>query len=188
MSGFVKYDGDKAPLFELSTYYEDTLEAEARVLAYGAARYGRDNWHQAGVEEAIERYSAAAMRHLLALMNGKWRDEDTGETHAAHLRCCAGFLHYFSSVQDDLQEQELLKELASLDWEEPTTTVHPPLAGRVAGQVNTDAYDEYYQYNGDEIITHCYECLEPIKRNQLYMQEDGADFCCTTCQKEWNEG
>jgi hypothetical protein len=196
--GFVKHDEGKAPLFELSTYKEGTLEGEARVLAYGAAKYGRDNWHQAEREEAIERYAAAAMRHLLAILRGQWHDEETGQTHAAHLRCCAGFLDYFTECQAAV---EYIKVVESLDWEtapletgkfitvdDTGTMIHPPLEGRVAGQANADLYNEYYQYNGDETITHCYECLEPIKRNQLYMSEDGADFCCTTCQNEWNDG
>jgi hypothetical protein len=186
--GFVKHDEFKAPLFELSTYTEGTLEAEARVLGYGATKYGRDNWHRAGMEEAIERYSAAAMRHLLAILNGKWHDDETGETHAAHLRCCAGFLHHFTDWASDVEDEEMAEWFDSITRDAAESVINTPLSGRVAGQVDTPVYNEYYQYNGDETITHCYECLEPIKRDQLYMSEDGADFCCTTCQKEWNEG
>ena len=64
----------------------DALEPVVRVLAYGAQKYGeRDNWRK--VDGAYARYRAAAMRHLVADMNGEERDPETGEDPLAHAVC-----------------------------------------------------------------------------------------------------
>ena len=61
-----------------------------RVLAYGAQRYGADNWRE--VPHARKRYFAAAMRHLIAWWLGEKADRDTGISHLAHVGCCVLFL------------------------------------------------------------------------------------------------
>ena len=86
MSRGIKHDAGKPPLELIS---RDALEAEARVLAFGAAKYGVDNW-RGGM--AWRRIGGAAMRHLVAWLDGEDNDPETGESHLAHLRCCTGFL------------------------------------------------------------------------------------------------
>lgn len=73
------------------------LEAIANVLEFGAFRggkdgtgYGEDNW--AGVPEARRRYYAAAERHLLAWLQGRTADPESGLGDPAHAGCCAAFL------------------------------------------------------------------------------------------------
>lgn len=83
-----KHDAGK-PRWDL--YLWDAAEAEVRVLMHGASKYGSDdNWRL--VPDARRRYFAAALRHLLAWWGGEEKDAETGESHLAHLRCCAGFL------------------------------------------------------------------------------------------------
>lgn len=61
-----------------------------RVLGFGARRYGPENWRK--VENRRDRYSAAALRHLVAWKLGEKKDPETGESHLAHTMCCVAFL------------------------------------------------------------------------------------------------
>lgn len=86
--GGVKDDSQKSrpDLFNF-----DHLEDVAKVLEFGATKYGPNNWKL--VEP--ERYRAAIMRHLIAYMKGEKLDPDTGLSHLAHATCSAMFLAHF---------------------------------------------------------------------------------------------
>lgn len=73
----LKYDQGKVDLTILPW---SSLAECARVLEYGASKYGRSNWR--GVRPA-HRYLAAAMRHLAAHIEGEEIDE-SGHSHIAH--------------------------------------------------------------------------------------------------------
>lgn len=87
-----KFDGEK-PDWSLLPSIERTLEPVIRVLEFGAGLYSRDNWQH--VAEPRRRYRNAAMRHLSAMHDGHWLDEDSGLPHAAHAICCLMFLLWF---------------------------------------------------------------------------------------------
>lgn len=80
-----KFDSGK-PDYTLLPF--EALEDVVKVLGFGAVKYGRDNWQK--VER--QRYVAAAFRHLVSIAKGEEFDEESGQTHAAHLACCALFL------------------------------------------------------------------------------------------------
>lgn len=61
----------------------------ARVLTFGAKKYGPDNWRH--VPGAHQRYHAAARRHINSLSRGETHDPETGLHHAAHAVCCLMF-------------------------------------------------------------------------------------------------
>jgi hypothetical protein len=82
----IKNDAGKPPITLIA---RTALEAEARVMAFGAKKYARDNW-RAGL--AWSRLLDAAMRHIMAIADGEDVDPETGEFHAAHARCCMAFL------------------------------------------------------------------------------------------------
>lgn len=82
----VKYDGEKPQMYLLPPLA--TLEV-GKVLTYGATKYSPDNWRR--VPELQERYSSAALRHLLASMSGEDNDEETDLDHLAHAICCLMF-------------------------------------------------------------------------------------------------
>ena len=63
----------------------NALLAVAKVLTFGAEKYGRDNWRQ--VENAETRYMDAALRHLNAYQRGEVVDPESGESHLAHAVC-----------------------------------------------------------------------------------------------------
>lgn len=82
-----KDDSEKARLDLLPVR---ALELVARVLGFGARKYGVDNWRL--VEDARRRYYAAALRHMFAWWAGEQLDPDTGVSHLAHAACCVLFL------------------------------------------------------------------------------------------------
>lgn len=59
----------------------------ARVLTFGAAKYGPNNWQN--VKPFADRYYAALLRHLFA---SEHVDPESGLSHLAHAACCALFL------------------------------------------------------------------------------------------------
>jgi hypothetical protein len=67
----------------------EALDALARVLTLGAAKYTDRNW-EAGM--AWGRPFAACMRHLWAWWGGESRDPESGLSHLAHALCCVAFL------------------------------------------------------------------------------------------------
>lgn len=60
------------------------------VLTYGAAKYKPFNWLM--VNDANDRYFAAALRHLTAWRGGETIDPESGQRHLAHAACCVIFL------------------------------------------------------------------------------------------------
>lgn len=89
----VKFDLGKPPLGLIS---RRALEEEALVMAYGAGKYGRDNWRQ-GMD--FSRLVDAALRHLYAFADGEDKDKETGLSHLAHVRCCMAFLLEYEGVK-----------------------------------------------------------------------------------------
>lgn len=86
VKGGVKHDGDKPALALLP--FRATEEV-AKVLAFGAKKYGTYNY-KAGF--AYTRLISAALRHVFAFARGHDKDEETGLSHLAHAACCVLFL------------------------------------------------------------------------------------------------
>ena len=97
-----KYDGDKAPITMIP---RSAIEAEAMVMKFGAAKYGRDNWRK-GMDHT--RLLDAAMRHILAVADGEDLDPESGLPHEAHARCCLAMLIEYKEKglgNDDRKEE-----------------------------------------------------------------------------------
>lgn len=58
------------------------MEALADIFTFGAEKYGPNTWPN--VPDAIERYYAAALRHLVAWRKGTKTDPESGRPHLAH--------------------------------------------------------------------------------------------------------
>ena len=82
----LKFDSAKPEMYLLPPLA--TLEV-GKVLTYGAQKYDAHNWRK--LENLQDRYTSAAMRHLLAHMAGEKVDEETGLSHLAHAMCCLMF-------------------------------------------------------------------------------------------------
>lgn len=99
MSGGTKYDGDK-PLIALIP--PRALEAEGRVWTFGMKKYAAFNWTKGIV---YSRIVSAILRHTLEIMKGNYIDPETGEYHAAAIRCNAGMLiEFMETGRTDLDD------------------------------------------------------------------------------------
>ena len=69
------------------------IEGIGEVLTFGANKYEPNNWQN--VEDAENRYYAAALRHLLAWRKGEKTDPESGLSHLDHVACNIMFLKHF---------------------------------------------------------------------------------------------
>ena len=89
MSGGIKFDQNK---IQLSLLTRESLEAEAKAFAYGAKKYGRDNYKK-GMDWS--RVLDATLRHLTAFIDGEDHDEESGLNHLAHAKTNLAMLIYY---------------------------------------------------------------------------------------------
>ncbi len=76
----------------------EQLEEIVKVLTYGANKYAPNNWKL--VQEPIDRYKAATLRHLSAYMQGEELDQESGLPHLAHAGTNILFLLSFVQFPD----------------------------------------------------------------------------------------
>lgn len=86
----VKHDEHKNRLDLIEPQF---IEGVGDVLTFGANKYEPNNWQN--VDDAENRYYAAAMRHLLAWRRGEKTDEESGLSHLKHAACNLMFLLHF---------------------------------------------------------------------------------------------
>lgn len=102
LEGGVKYDSGKPDWTLLD---KSAIDEIAKVLDYGARKYpSKDNWKR--VDNAKQRYLAAAYRHLAAYNDGEKNDAESGLSHLAHLGACVMFLLHFE-VKNNAKEDNL---------------------------------------------------------------------------------
>jgi len=83
----MKHDQDK-PRYDLLP--ATAIDELAKVLTFGAEKYAPNSWQN--VEDGLERYRAALLRHTFAIQRGELYDEESGLLHSAHAMCCAAFI------------------------------------------------------------------------------------------------
>lgn len=78
-----KHDQDKPQIRKgLLEYFPRACIEVAKCSAFGAKKYDWDNWKL--VENAVERYGEAEVRHIVdAAINGD-KDDESGLSHATH--------------------------------------------------------------------------------------------------------
>ena len=81
-----KFDQDK---LRVDLVPPEAIAELAKVLAFGAAKYGDYNWLQ-GMKWS--RVYAAAVRHLLAWYGGEVEDPESKLSHLSHALCNIVFL------------------------------------------------------------------------------------------------
>lgn len=74
------------------------LEEVAKVLTFGASKYGAWNW-AGGI--VYSRLAGAALRHIFAWLRGEQTDPESGISHLGHAACCILMLLEFSSRGKD---------------------------------------------------------------------------------------
>lgn len=87
----LKYDKDKN---RLDLVQPEFIEAVGKVLTFGARKYKANSWQQ--VEQGIDRYYAATLRHLLAWRSGEIFDPESKLPHLFHIACNIMFLIYLT--------------------------------------------------------------------------------------------
>ena len=88
----MKFDSAKN---RLDLIYWPFVEGVGEVLTHGAVKYAPNNWQKVG--NGLDRYFAAAMRHLIAYRRGELTDSDSGLPHLAHVATNVMFLQYLTS-------------------------------------------------------------------------------------------
>lgn len=84
----LKYDSEK-PRYDLLP--ANAIDDLAKILTFGAKKYAPNSWQQ--VENALERYRAALLRHTFAIQGGELIDQESKLPHSAHAMCCAAFIN-----------------------------------------------------------------------------------------------
>ena len=87
----LKFDTDKARYDLIPPEVE---EAIAKVLTFGAVKYGERNW-ELGMKWG--RPYAALRRHMAAWWSGEDNDPETGMPHTWHASCCLAFIVAFEA-------------------------------------------------------------------------------------------
>lgn len=86
----MKFDGDKVRMDLIDPNF---VTGVGQVLTFGAKKYAPNNWQK--VDNAEDRYYAAALRHLLAWRAGEKLDPESGLNHLKHVATNIMFLMYF---------------------------------------------------------------------------------------------
>lgn len=96
----VKHDKDK---FDPTMLTIEMVELVSRVRMFGAKKYGRDNFKKTGFN--YTRSIAAAMRHILAYLNGEDNDPESGLSHLGHAVCSIEHAIYDSKHHPELDDR-----------------------------------------------------------------------------------
>ena len=99
----VKYDEGKPRLGEMIVDFAIPMRELARVWEFGANKYEKSNWKK--VDNAIDRYTNAMLRHLLA-EETNLVDEESKLLHASHIAFNALARLYFIIHRLNLNEGE----------------------------------------------------------------------------------
>lgn len=88
-----KSDQEK-PMYNLLP--ANAIDSMAKVMTFGANKYSPNSWQM--VDNPIERYRAALLRHTFAMQRGELVDDESGLPHSAHAMCCAAFINELESI------------------------------------------------------------------------------------------
>jgi hypothetical protein len=82
--GGIKYDAGKAPIYRgCLSYFPRAMAEVASVSDFGARKYAWNGWQR--VDDGVNRYSDALVRHLADEGKGEVLAPDSGLRHAAHV-------------------------------------------------------------------------------------------------------
>ena len=98
----IKYDSEKP---KMNLLPPKAIVEVAKVLTFGAEKYGAENWKE--LEDLQNRYTAGALRHIFAHMDGEKLDSETGLSHMAHALCCLLFKLEIELEDGESKEEEL---------------------------------------------------------------------------------
>ena len=106
----VKYDSEKP---KMNLLPPKAIVEISKVLTFGAAKYDAENWRK--LDDLQNRYTAGALRHIFAHMDGEELDPETNLSHLAHAMCCLLF-----KLEIELEERFKEEESREVDSTEHT--------------------------------------------------------------------
>ena len=86
MAEGIKYDSAKP---RMNLLPPKAIIEVSKVLTFGAEKYDAENWRK--LDDLQNRYTAGALRHIFAHMDGEQLDPETNLSHLAHALCCLLF-------------------------------------------------------------------------------------------------
>jgi len=98
----IKYDSEKP---KMNLLPPKAIVEVAKVLTFGAQKYDAENWRK--LDDLQNRYTAGALRHIFAHMDGEKLDPETGLSHIAHALCCLLFKLEIELEDGESKEEEL---------------------------------------------------------------------------------
>ena len=98
----IKYDSEKP---KMNLLPPKAIVEVAKVLTFGAEKYDAENWRK--LDDLQNRYTAGALRHIFAHMDGEKLDPETGLSHMAHALCCLLFKLEIELEDGESKEEEL---------------------------------------------------------------------------------
>ena len=101
----IKYDSEKP---KMNLLPPKAIVEISKVLTFGAEKYDAENWRK--LDDLQNRYTAGALRHIFAHMDGEELDPETSLSHLAHAMWCLLF------------KLEVELENAKIEEEEPRET------------------------------------------------------------------
>ena len=106
----IKYDGEKP---KMNLLPPKAIVEISKVLTFGAEKYDAENWRK--LDDLQNRYTAGALRHIFAHMDGEELDSETNLSHLAHAMCCLLF-----KLEIELEERFKEEESREVDSTEHT--------------------------------------------------------------------
>jgi hypothetical protein len=107
MTNALRYNNNKP---EVRRVPADAIIEEAKVWTKGAAKYpdqpnGKANWERLWGDQTVSVCINSLLRHAYAINNGEARDQETGELHAALIRCNAAMLIRYQLQREALEHE-----------------------------------------------------------------------------------
>lgn len=105
-----------------------SLIYQALAMQDGARKYGPYNWRGNSVTASI--YVAAALRHIMAWMDGEELAADSQKPHLGHALACLGILVDAKETGNLIDDRPRVGATSKLidDWTAPTVTTPLPKA------------------------------------------------------------
>ena len=97
----IKYDSKKP---KMNLLPPKAIVEISKVLTFGAAKYDAENWRK--LDDLQNRYTAGALRHIFAHMDGEELDPETNLSHLAHAMCCLLFKLEIELENAQIKEEE----------------------------------------------------------------------------------
>ena len=101
MSEGIKYDSAKP---RMNLLPPKAIMEVAKVLTFGAEKYDAENWRK--LDDLQNRYTAGALRHIFAHMDGEKDDPESNISHLAHALCCLLFKLEIELENAQIKEEE----------------------------------------------------------------------------------